>query len=131
VQSALLTIAVRLKLLSLRLHIMRCRFLVDTESNAAHRQQFVALLQALESSEMRLQAEYPHAFAGRSKSFRSVSRRKAALPDPCARQDHSQHRQSQTVIDFEARKRARAQRLLSRWTQVSQSDTTSCEPISI
>jgi hypothetical protein len=109
-QSALLQISVQLRFLALRLHIVRCRLLANSEDNHTTQQQLLSLLRALENAEVQLRAEYSRACAT-PRAIDAAAPIAGSVPVYiCEATHHLKDSQSHTVIDLNAARNARIRR---------------------
>ena len=107
-------IDIELKFLVLRLHVVRCRFLVEAEKNITRRQQFRQLLSILELAEASLRGEYDRARSGRSATPQPTSpQAKVAFPVG-KKTNEPENNESPVVIDLNAARQARPNHLQGR-----------------
>jgi hypothetical protein len=109
-QSALLQISVQLRFLALRLHIVRCRLLANSEDNHMTQQQLLSLLRALENAEVQLRAEYRRACATPRAPEAAASTARKAPARIREATHHLKDSQSHIVIDLNAARNARIRR---------------------
>ena len=107
-------IDIELKFLVLRLHVARCRFLVEAEGDITRRQQFRQLLSILELAEAGLRAEYDRARADRSAAPQSSSPPTKVTFPMGKKTSGQEHNDSSVVIDLNAARHARPNHLRAR-----------------
>jgi hypothetical protein len=107
-------IDIELKFLVLRLHVARCRFLVEAESDITRRQQFRQLLGILELAEAGLRGEYDRARADRSAAPQSPSLPSKVTSPMGKTTSRQEHNDSPVVIDLNAARHARPNHLRAR-----------------
>jgi hypothetical protein len=122
-QSALLRINIQLRFLVLRLHIVRCRLLANSEDNLAIQQQILALLHALEAAEAQLRTEYNRCCATSSAVDHGHSAADASPLDGDIT-NHSKDSKSHMIIDLNAARNARTRLKRPFHTRRFQTDPT-------
>jgi hypothetical protein len=106
-QSVLLQISVQLRFLALRLHIVRCRLLANSEDDRATQKQLLSLLHALEGAEVQLRKEYNRVYVTPGATGDTAPILRTASPRIHDVAGDSKDSQSHTVIDLNAARNAR------------------------